>query len=194
MGAPALKDRYPLYLANRPASSDAALPVTDKFTGDVVTQVALASGRVLDEAIAAAVRAVEPMRALHAYQRHDVLMHCVRRFTERRDELAAALCIEAGKPIRDSRGEVTRLIDTFRVAAEESVRMTGETMPLDISERARDYWGMWRRVPIGACAFITPFNFPLNLVAHKVAPALAVGCPFVLKPASATPVLSLIHI
>jgi acyl-CoA reductase-like NAD-dependent aldehyde dehydrogenase len=116
----------------------------------------------------------------------------VARFTERRSELAEALCIEAGKPIRDSRGEVDRLIDTFRIAAEESTRVMGEVMPLDIAPRARNYRGMWKRVPLGVCSFITPFNFPLNLVAHKVAPALAVGCPFVLKPASATPIGALI--
>ena len=83
---------------------------------------------------------------------------------------------------------MSRLVDTFRIAAEESVRQLGEVMPLDISPRARGYRGMWKRVPIGACSFISPFNFPLNLAAHKVAPALAVGCPFVLKPASLTPV------
>ena len=103
-----------------------------------------------------------------------------------------SLCIEAGKPIKDSRGEVTRLIDTFRIAAEESVRMTGEVMNLEISPRARGYRGMCKRVPIGPCSFISPFNFPLNLAAHKVAPALAVGCPFVLKPASRTPIGALI--
>jgi acyl-CoA reductase-like NAD-dependent aldehyde dehydrogenase len=132
------------------------------------------------------------MRAMKGYERQAVLNHCVKRFTERADELATALCIEAGKPIRDSRGEATRLIDTFRVAAEESVRMTGEVLPMDISARARDYSGMWKRVPIGPCSFISPFNFPLNLAAHKVAPALAVGCPFVLKPASLTPIGALI--
>jgi len=127
-----------------------------------------------------------------AYERQRVLQHCVRRFQERADELARALCIEAGKPIRDSRGEVSRLIDTFRVAAEESVRIGGEVMALDITPRARGYRGMWQRVPIGPCSFIAPFNFPLNLAAHKVAPALAVGCPFVLKPASLTPVGALL--
>ena len=113
-----------------------------------------------------------------------MLEHCVDRFRERFDELAYALCVEAGKPIKDSEGEVTRLIDTFKVAAGEATRMTGEVLPLDISERAAGYRGMWKRVPIGPCSFISPFNFPLNLTAHKVAPALAVGCPFVLKPAS----------
>jgi acyl-CoA reductase-like NAD-dependent aldehyde dehydrogenase len=187
-----LKDRYPYYLANRPVSANADLPVSDKFTGEVVTRVALANDAAVDEGIAHAVRAVEPMKALASYERRDIIAHCVVRFTERKGELAEALCIEAGKPIRDSRGEVERLIDTFRVAAEESTRMVGEVLPLDISPRARGYRGMWKRVPIGVCSFITPFNFPLNLVAHKVAPALAAGCPFVLKPASATPVGALI--
>ena len=111
--------------------------------------------------------------------------HCVNRFQERFDELAYALCIEAGKPIKDCRGEVTRLIDTFRIAAEESVRITGEVQPLDIAPRAKGYQGIWKRVPIGPCSFVSPFNFPLNLAAHKIAPALAVGCPFVMKPAIA---------
>jgi len=102
------------------------------------------------------------------------------------------LCTEAGKPIRDARGEVTRLADTFRIAAEESVRLYGEVMPLDVSPRARGYSGMWKRVPVGACSFITPWNFPLNLPAHKIAPAIAVGCPFVLKPASPTPIGALV--
>jgi len=103
-----------------------------------------------------------------------------------------ALCIEAGKPINDAEGEVTRLIDTFQIAAEESTRMHGELQALDISPRAEGYQGMWKRVPIGPCSFISPFNFPLNLAAHKIAPALAVGCPFVMKPASRTPLGAII--
>ncbi|MDP5040441.1 MAG: aldehyde dehydrogenase family protein, partial [Paraglaciecola sp.] len=114
------------------------------------------------------------------------------RFEERFDELADALCIEAGKPIKDAKGEVTRLIDTFRIAAEESVRMHGEVMNLEITPRAKGYQGMYKRVPIGPCSFISPFNFPLNLAAHKIAPALATGCAFVLKPASRTPLGAII--
>ena len=136
--------------------------------------------KISREGIAGAVEAAEPMRRLPVYERQAILQHCVARFTERFEELAYALCVEAGKPIKDSGGEVSRLIDTFRVAAEESVRMNGEIMNLEISPRARGYTGMYKRVPIGPCLFISPFNFPLNLVAHKVAPALAVGCPFVL--------------
>ena len=187
-----LQPTYPFYLANKACSPNADLPVTDKYTGEVATRVAIADAATIDAGIAASVDAAAPMRQMAPYERQAVLMHCVKRFTERFDELAMALCIEAGKPIKDSRGEASRLIDTFRVAAEESVRMTGEVMTLEISPRARGYRGMWRRVPIGPCSFISPFNFPLNLAAHKVAPALAVGCPFVLKPASRTPIGALI--
>ncbi len=188
----ALRATYPLYIANKAEQPNTDLPVTDKFTGEVATRVALADAAMIDRGIAAAVAAAEPMARLASYERQAVLAHCVRRFTERQEELADALCIEAGKPIKDSRGEVGRLIDTFRIAAEESVRMTGEVQPLDISARAKGYQGMWKRVPIGPCSFISPFNFPLNLAAHKIAPALAVGCPFVMKPASRTPLGAII--
>jgi acyl-CoA reductase-like NAD-dependent aldehyde dehydrogenase len=188
----ALREQYPLYVANRAEQPNADLVVTDKFTGQPATRVAMADHATIDRAIAAAVAAAEPMAQMASFERQAVLAHCVSRFAERQDELAHALCIEAGKPIRDSRGEVSRLIDTFRIAAEESVRMTGEVQPLDISARARGYQGMWKRVPIGPCSFISPFNFPLNLAAHKIAPAIAVGCPFVMKPASRTPLGAII--
>ena len=187
-----LKDTYPLYLANEARQPNADLEVTDKFTGEVATRVAMADAATIDAGIAAAVEAQEPMARMPAYERQAVLQHCVDRFKERADELAYALCVEAGKPIKDARGEVGRLIDTFRIAAEESTRMTGEVQPLDISPRAKGYQGIWKRVPIGACSFISPFNFPLNLAAHKIAPALAVGCPFVMKPASRTPLGAII--
>ena len=187
-----LRETYPYYLANKPESPNHSLEVIGKFSGAVVARVAEAGPAAIERAIAKAVDATEPMRRLASFERRDVLMHCVARFGERADELALALCIEAGKPIKDSRGEVTRLIDTFRVAAEESTRISGEVLPLDIGARARNYSGMWKRVPIGPCSFISPFNFPLNLVAHKIAPALAVGCPFVLKPASRTPIGALL--
>jgi acyl-CoA reductase-like NAD-dependent aldehyde dehydrogenase len=187
-----LKETYPYYLANEPKQANVDLPVKDKYTGEVAARTALADADAIECAIAAAVDAAGSMRRLKAYERQAVLDHCVQRFRERFDELAHALCVEAGKPIKDSRGEVTRLIDTFRVAAEESTRITGEVMPMDISARAADYSGMTKRVPVGPCSFITPFNFPLNLVAHKVAPAIAAGCPFVLKPAPDTPIGALI--
>jgi acyl-CoA reductase-like NAD-dependent aldehyde dehydrogenase len=187
-----LKSEYPYWLANQPVAPNRDLEVRDKYSGEVAARVAMADRGAIDAAIAATVHAAEPMRAMPAYQRQAVLRHCVRRFEERFDDLAISLCIEAGKPIRDSRGEVTRLIDTFRIAAEEAPRIYGEVLPMDVSPRARGYGGMWKRVPVGPCSFISPFNFPLNLAAHKMAPALAVGCPFVLKPASLTPIGALL--
>ncbi len=187
-----LKESYPYYLANEAVYANEDLVVVDKYSGKDATRVAMAGPEVIDAGIAAAVEAQEACALMPAYERKAVLEHCVARFRERYDELAESLCIEAGKPINDAEGEVTRLIDTFQIAAEESTRIYGEIMPLDISPRAKGYRGMWKRVPIGPCSFISPFNFPLNLAAHKVAPALAVGCPFVLKPASLTPVGALI--
>ncbi|HIG31453.1 MAG TPA: aldehyde dehydrogenase family protein [Verrucomicrobiales bacterium] len=187
-----LAESYPYYLANEARAPNVDLEVRDKFSGKVATKVALADRNAIDQAISATVAAATPMRKMAPYERQAILQHCVNRFTERADELALSLCIEAGKPIKDSRGEVSRLIDTFRVAAEESVRIGGEVMNLEISPRARGYSGQFKRVPIGPCSFISPFNFPLNLAAHKIAPALSVGCPFVLKPASNTPIGALI--
>src|SRR5690606_30160681 len=117
-----LQPTYPYYLASEARQPNTDLEVTDKYSGEVATRVALADAAAIDAGIAAAVEASEAMRRFAPYQRQAVLEHCVARFRERFDELAMALCIEAGKPIRDARGEVTRLIDTFKVAAEEAVR------------------------------------------------------------------------
>ncbi|GGD30656.1 aldehyde dehydrogenase family protein [Croceicoccus pelagius] len=187
-----LKDTYPLYLNNKAVQPNTDLAVTDKFTGEVAFRTALATPDIIDEAIAGATRAAPAMAKLASYERQGVLDHCVARFRERFDELAYALCVEAGKPIKDAEGEVTRLIDTFRIASEEATRNYGEVQPLDISARAKGYMGIWKRVPIGPCSFISPFNFPLNLAAHKIAPAIAMGCPFVMKPASMTPLGAII--
>jgi len=187
-----MHDSYPYYLANQAVAANTDLAVRDKYSGEITTRVAQADAAVVDKAIAAAWNARAAMAAFPPDARRDVLEHCVRRFVERQEELALALCIEAGKPIRDARGEVARLVDTFRIAAGEATRIEGETVELQLSPRTRGYRGLVKRVPVGACSFITPFNFPLNLVAHKVAPAIAAGCPFVLKPSEKTPVGALI--
>lgn len=187
-----LDKSYPYYIAGKAIAANTDLEVLDKYSGKRATRVAFADTAAVRKAIAAATKAAPAMAAFPHDARRDVLEHCVARFTERHEELALALCIEAGKPIRDARGEVTRLVDTFRIAAGEATRLGGEVIDMEISRRTRGYRGMAKRVPIGPCAFITPFNFPLNLVAHKVAPAIAAGCPFVLKPAAKTPVGALI--
>ena len=156
-----LKPSYPYYLANKPVAANTDLAVDDKFSGKPATRVALADAKAINQALDKAVAAVEPMRKMPAYQRQDVLNHCVRRFNERKDELAEALCIEAGKPIKDSRGEVTRLIDTFRIAAEESRAHHAARCCRSISRRARaDYSGMWKRVPDRAVLVHLAVQFP----------------------------------
>ena len=187
-----LNATYPYYLANKPVAANTDLEVTNKYTGEVATRVAMADADAIDEAIHAADAAAEAMRKFPSYKRAEVLHHVARRMKDRHEELSKALCIEAGKPIKDSRGEVSRGVDTFTIAAEEAVRIYGEYNPLDISARAEGYESIWKRVPIGVCSFISPFNFPINLAAHKVAPAIAAGCPFVLKPASKTPIGAII--
>jgi len=187
-----MKSAYPYYLANKAVFANEDLEVIDKHTGEVATRVARADDAVADEAVAAAERAAPAMARLPSYRRRDVLHHCADRFEQRFEELAEILVVEGGKVIKDARGEVQRLIDTFRIAAEEATRVGGEVLPMDIAPRSESFIGMWKRVPIGPVSLITPFNFPYNLVAHKVAPALAAGCPFVLKPAEATPVGALV--
>jgi acyl-CoA reductase-like NAD-dependent aldehyde dehydrogenase len=187
-----IKQRYPLYLANKPQQPNADLAVVDKYTDDVAAHVALADKGILDQAIAAAAAAATPMRRLASWQRKAVLKHLAARCKERSVELAEVVVVEVGKPIQYARAEVARLIATVDLAAEESTRIYGEVLPLDDTERGVGYRAMWQRVPIGPCGFITPWNFPLNLVAHKIAPAIGCGCPFVLKPASFTPISALI--
>ncbi len=180
---------YPYYLANEPiAASNKPLDVTNKYTGEIATSVAQADASAVEIAIQRASDAARPMRLLKAYQRAGILRHCARRIAEQHADFAQLICVEAGKPITNARIEVDRAIDIFENAAEEATRIYGEVIPLDTSSRSAHYTGMWKRVPVGPCAFITPFNFPLHLVAHKVAPAIAAGCPFILKPAPLTPI------
>lgn len=187
-----MKDRYPLYLGNNPRQPNADLAVVDKFTDQTFAHVSLADKALLEEAIAAAADAAAPMRKMSSGERKAVLKHLAVRCKERSDELAKVVVAEVGKPIQYARTEVARLISTVENAVEESTRIYGEVLPVDDTPKSKGYRAMWQRVPIGPCAFITPWNFPLNLVAHKIAPALAVGCPFVLKPASYTPISALI--
>ena len=145
-----------------------------------------------DAAIAAAVKAFGTTRRLPAFERQRVLRRVAQAIAERKEEFARTLAQEAGKPIKAARTEVERAVFTFNVAAEESTRIYGEYLPLDWQESTAGRWGIVRRFPLGPVAGITPFNFPLNLVAHKVAPAIAAGCSMVLKPAPQTPLSSLL--
>jgi acyl-CoA reductase-like NAD-dependent aldehyde dehydrogenase len=145
-----------------------------------------------EAAIAASVKAFGTTRRLPAFERQRVLRQIAAFMTQRKEEFARTLAQEAGKPIKAARTEVERGIFTFNVAAEESTRIYGEYLPLDWQESTAGRWGIVRRFPLGPIAGITPFNFPVNLVAHKVAPAIAAGCSMVLKPAPQTPLCSLL--
>ncbi len=149
-------------------------------------------GQHVGAAIQAAVRAFEVTRKLPPYERQRILRAVAQSISERREEFARTLAQEAGKPLKAARAEVERAIFTFTVAAEESTRIYGEWLPLDLQASSAGRWAIVRRFPIGPIVAITPFNFPLNLVAHKLAPAIAAGCTIVQKPAGQTPLCSLL--
>jgi acyl-CoA reductase-like NAD-dependent aldehyde dehydrogenase len=157
------------------------------YDGGVIGSVFQGRREHAEAAIAAAVKAFGTTRRLPAFERQRVLRRVSENISERKQEFARTMAQEAGKPIKTARTEVERAIFTFNVAAEESTRIYGEYLPLDWQEFTAGRWGIVRRFPLGPIAGITPFNFPLNLVAHKVAPAIAAGCPLVLKPAPQTP-------
>src|ERR1700722_9957558 len=162
------------------------------YDGSVVGRVFQARREHVEAAIAAAVKAFGTTRRLPAFERQRVLRRVAENITHRKEEFAHTLAQEAGKPIKAARSEVERTIFTFNVAAEESTRIYGEDLPLDWQQATAGRWGIRGRLPIGPGAGITPFNFPLNLVAHKVAPAIAAGCPMILKPAPQTPLTALL--
>ena len=163
------------------------LEIRAPYDGAPIAQVFQAKREHAEAAIKAAVKAFGTTRRLPAFERQRVLRRVAQSISERKQEFARTLAQEAGKPIKAARTEVERAIFTFTVAAEESTRIHGEYLPLDWQEFTAGRWGIVRRFPLGAIAGITPFNFPLNLVAHKVAPAIAAGCAMVLKPAPQTP-------
>jgi len=180
---------YPLYVAGKAITTGQWLEVQHKYQHTVYARVALADAKVLEKAIAASVKAEAEMAALKPYQKQKILLHCVKRFNELRDELTEILIAEGGKPRGAASAEVERLINTFQLAADAVTQLDdGRMLPLAVTPAAARFRGMVKHVPVGAISLISPFNFPLNLVAHKIAPAIAAGCPFVLKPASLTPI------
>lgn len=186
-----MKDLYPILLGGRKKETDEKMPVINPYSGATAATVCLASYDDVRDAISLADRAAVVMAALPSYRRADILQKVSDLIRERRDEFSRTITIENGKPISESRGETERAALTFRIASEEAVRTGGEVIPLDRNRLSEGRWGIVRRFPCGTVFGITPFNFPLNLVAHKIAPAIAAGNPIVLKPASKTPVTAL---
>ena len=169
-----------------------AVEVRSPYDGAVVGSVFQGRSEHANAAVAAAVKAFGTTRRLPAFERQRVLRRIAENIRKRKEEFARTIAQEAGKPLKAARTEVDRSIFTFTVAAEESTRIYGEYLPLDLQEHTAGRWGMVKRFPLGPIAGITPFNFPLNLVAHKVAPAIASGCTMVLKPAPQTPLTALL--
>lgn len=182
----------PFLIGGQWRHSATAARVVNPFTGATVAEVCQAGKTDAEEAITASVAAFPAMRRLPAHARAAAAGTIAAELSARREEFARSITAEAGKPITDARREVGRAIQTFTVAAEEAKRMSGEVIPLDLTPGMEPYLGVVRRFPVGPVLGITPFNFPLNLVAHKVAPSLAAGNPIVLKPAPQTPVTALL--
>ena len=157
----------------------------------LVGRVTVATRADARQAVNHAVASLRRTRSLPRWKRREILEDIAAALLEQKDRFAQLIVAESGKPIRLARGEVDRAILTFKTAAEEAVRLGGESIPLDLTEGNENRWGLVQRFPVGPVLAITPFNFPLNLVAHKVAPALAAGCPLILKPAPQTPFTAL---
>jgi glyceraldehyde-3-phosphate dehydrogenase (NADP+) len=183
---------HPIFLAGRWVDSPDPLEISNPARpGEPAGSTYHATPEQYEEAVEAAVRAFEVTRRLPAYERGAMLRRISEGIRVRREELARIMSTEAGKPIRDALIEVDRAVVTFRLGAEEAERMVGETIPLDIMPASKGRVGITRRFPIGPVAGISPFNFPLNLAAHKLSPAIAAGCTIVLKPPSKDPLTML---
>src|ERR671927_364296 len=161
------------------------IDVPSPYSGEVVGRVAKAGAAETKQAIDAAAEAMRD--PLPAHKRAEILVKVVAGIARRHEEAAQLICAEAGKPIKTARVEVSRAMSTYTFAAVEARKLAGEMVPMDAAQAGEGKLAFTLRQPIGVVGAISPFNFPLNLVAHKLAPALAAGCAVVLKPASATP-------
>lgn len=193
MSRATVRKTWSAWLAGESYSPNHDLSVIDPWTGDAAAHVPLCTAEDVERAIAAAFAARSETAAVHAHERSAVLRSVAGKLRERADEFATAIMVEAGKPIQYAQAEVERAIDTFDFSADVARQVdAGRVLDLSAAKSGVGFRAMTRRVPVGVCSFITPFNFPLNLVAHKVAPAIAAGCPFILKPADKTPLSALL--
>jgi len=179
-------------LASRTIAEGRSAVVLDPWSGAEVGRAILADDAIGEEAIAGALRGFETLRECASYERKALLARIAGEIESRREAFAELIAREAGKPIAMARAEVARAVATFQLGAEEATRIEGASMALDGTPASRGYSGTWTRVPAGPVLAIAPFNFPLNLVAHKVSPALACGCSVVLKPAPQAPLTALL--
>ena len=182
---------HQLFVGGKWVKEKEMMPVIDKYSGETIGKVPVASRKTVEKAIAAAHAAFPGYSRLPAHKRFRILEKTSQLLARHQDEIATIICREAGKAWKYSVGEVQRAVETFQFSAEEAKRIHGETVPMDASIAGEGRMGFYLRCPVGVVSAITPFNFPLNLVAHKVGPALAAGCTLVLKPASTTPLTAI---
>ena len=183
---------WPMWLAGRAATGGGRTVVRNPYNQEVVGEACQARAEDVEVAIATAAASFPELKKWPAHRRAEACATVHRGLVQRAEEFARTIALEAGKPIRTARGEVARAISTFHLAAEEATRIGGEQLPVEIDARSVGYHAVVERVPVGPLSFFTPFNFPLNLVAHKVAPAMAAGCPFIVKPSERTPLTALL--
>lgn len=179
-----------LFIDGKWCQSGCQIEVKNKYTDLVIAAVAEASEADVDLAVQAAENAMR-RKSMTSYERYEILQRTAELLKIHQNEIALLIAREGGKPIRDARSEVNRAIQTVIISSEEAKRIHGETLPLDAAPGSHNKFGLFIRVPVGVVAAIAPFNFPLNLVLHKVAPAIAAGCSVVLKPASYTPLTAI---
>jgi acyl-CoA reductase-like NAD-dependent aldehyde dehydrogenase len=184
-------ERSPMWVAGEAVHGDESFDIRSPYDGSLVAATSWATPQQVEAAVQAADEVRAEAAALPLYQRADALQATSRAIADRAEELARLITAENGKPITWARAEVGRAVSVFRIAAEETRRWSGEAIRLDTDPSAKGRLGYVRHVPKGAVLAISPFNFPLNLVAHKVAPAIAVGAPVVVKPAPKTPLSAL---
>lgn len=184
--------QWPFFLAGLPTQSVDRHTVMDKFMHEPAGHVDLASQDDIKKAFSMAYRSRAETQKNPAWKRKKFLEHVTREIDKRSEELSYTLAIEVGKPIKDARVEVQRLRETLQISAEEAVRLDGAWLPLDHTARGEGYEAVVRRFPAGVASLITPFNFPLNLAAHKIGPAIAAGLPWVMKPSLRTPLSSVL--
>jgi acyl-CoA reductase-like NAD-dependent aldehyde dehydrogenase len=167
------------------------LQVSNKYTGETIGSVPVTDRNLFEEAIVAAQQGFSIISRLPAYKRAKILQSTSESIEKNKEEISQIIAVEAGKAIRHARAEVERAVETFKFASEQAKSIHGETVPMDASPGGEKRVGFFLRFPVGIVGAISPFNFPLNLVAHKVAPAIAAGCSVILKPASTTPLTAL---
>lgn len=183
---------YGLFIDGQWVRTGTLQEIKNKYTGETIGALPVARREDVDAALGAAERAAGVMADMPAHRRAEILARAAVLIKERREDLARMIASEAGKALKFARAEADRAYWTFQIASEESRRLHGETIPLDAVPAGEGYFGFWQRRPVGVIAAISPFNFPLNLVAHKVAPALAAGNSVVLKPAGTTPLTAVL--